>query len=372
MKKNFWILGMAVAALTSCTQSEVVNVPEGKPIGFKMFVENGTRAVESTLTKDNIADIWVLGYKAADASSFTDNMQLFFDNVNVHKETTAGSTTGAWTYTPLQYWSKNTTYRFAAYADGKNSSSDVTYNPKDDFLLFDDYVAGSKDLLASIPGDRTTDNDLSGEPNVAFNFNHLLAKVQFVFTEQANVYMQVKNLKIANAVNRGDGKYYHDVTSVTGAYSLNAFGGKQGVHWTLSIAENDKGYSFVTSLTPTLALDALDEMFVIPQENTDKKATFELVTYQDAGFTNEINRTSMSIPLTTMGVKMDPNSTATTDIDGGIWRPSRVYRYHITFTASEFDEVPIKFTVNSVAAWDNNLSPDDENDDILPGVTESN
>lgn len=35
MKKNFWILGMAVAALTSCTQSEVVNVRKESLLSLK-------------------------------------------------------------------------------------------------------------------------------------------------------------------------------------------------------------------------------------------------------------------------------------------------------------------------------------------------
>ena len=44
MKKNVWLLGVAAAALTSCTQSEVLDVPESKLIGFETHVEKQTRA----------------------------------------------------------------------------------------------------------------------------------------------------------------------------------------------------------------------------------------------------------------------------------------------------------------------------------------
>ena len=293
--------------------------------------------------------------------------------VPVYKVTEGTGTTGAWTYENLQYWTKNTVYRFAAYANGTEKiDGNVDYKAASDKLVFTDYQAGHDDLIASIPGDRTTGDDLKNMANVSFNFNHLLAKVQFVFTEQANVFLRIEGLKITNAVNKGTGEYYHNSTGVSNAYKFsNENTTNQGVLWTLSSSTSDQGYVYSTPLTPNVSVDAVDEMFVLPQDNTLKEAEFYLVTYQDAAFTNKINSTKYTIPLKTTDVIMNPGSTPV-DIDGGKWCPGRVYRYHITFTADEFNEIPIKFTVNSVAAWDNNLSPNDDNDDILPGVTEGN
>ena len=61
MKKNVWLLGAAVAALTSCTQSEVLDVPEGKKIQFESFVEKPTRAV-SDLLPSTFEKAWIFGY----------------------------------------------------------------------------------------------------------------------------------------------------------------------------------------------------------------------------------------------------------------------------------------------------------------------
>lgn len=45
MKKSLFVLGVAVAALASCTQSEVLEVAEGRAIQFNTFVNNNTKAV---------------------------------------------------------------------------------------------------------------------------------------------------------------------------------------------------------------------------------------------------------------------------------------------------------------------------------------
>ena len=45
MKKSLWILGVAVIALTGCTNNEVVDIPQSRAINFSnAFVNNTTRA----------------------------------------------------------------------------------------------------------------------------------------------------------------------------------------------------------------------------------------------------------------------------------------------------------------------------------------
>ena len=48
MKKNVWLLGVAVAALTSCTQSEVLDIPESRTISFETFLGKSSRAADYT------------------------------------------------------------------------------------------------------------------------------------------------------------------------------------------------------------------------------------------------------------------------------------------------------------------------------------
>ena len=46
MKTNLFLLGMAVAAFSSCTNEEVTDVAQNRAIKFNQFVENNTREVQ--------------------------------------------------------------------------------------------------------------------------------------------------------------------------------------------------------------------------------------------------------------------------------------------------------------------------------------
>ena len=43
MKKSLFVFGMAISALTGCTQSEVLDVADSRAIGFDAFVGKPTR-----------------------------------------------------------------------------------------------------------------------------------------------------------------------------------------------------------------------------------------------------------------------------------------------------------------------------------------
>ncbi len=53
MKKSFFVLGVAVAALASCTNEEVVDMPQSRAIQFGTFVNHSTRS-SVTETTDRI------------------------------------------------------------------------------------------------------------------------------------------------------------------------------------------------------------------------------------------------------------------------------------------------------------------------------
>ncbi len=52
MKTNLFLLGMAVAAFSSCTNEEVTDVAQNRAIKFNQFVNNNTRTVVE-VNKDN-------------------------------------------------------------------------------------------------------------------------------------------------------------------------------------------------------------------------------------------------------------------------------------------------------------------------------
>lgn len=68
MKKSLFVLGVAVAALASCTQSEVLEVAENRAIQFNTFVNNNTKAVTEINAADGLTSFYVFGYHGDNTS----------------------------------------------------------------------------------------------------------------------------------------------------------------------------------------------------------------------------------------------------------------------------------------------------------------
>ena len=122
MKKTLWMLGVAVAALTSCTESEVLDVPESKLIAFDTHVDKSTRAVNNLLGNDNIAKFYVYGVKGSkvgDVFTNEDSPDLLFDRIEVSR-TKTDQVWSAFSYSDLKAWEMGKYYRFAGYSDGNS------------------------------------------------------------------------------------------------------------------------------------------------------------------------------------------------------------------------------------------------------------
>lgn len=190
MKKLF-VMTLAVAALASCSKVEPIEPGYKSAIGFgKSFVDNSTKAL---IDNSNIANFSVWG---------TENGAPIFEGLEVRKDD--DSQDSAWGYTGTRYWHANSDYKFAAVAphDVNYSTtvqlvnelpSTATYTLEDDF---DKQV----DLLYAAAADVNVDTTLPTTP-VAFSFEHMLAKVQFSFTNDhvasCGYTVKISELKIA-------------------------------------------------------------------------------------------------------------------------------------------------------------------------------
>lgn len=183
MRKSLLLLGVAVAALASCTQNEVVDIAESNVIKFdNAFVGKATKAV-TAVTTENLQSFYVYGYE--------DNTQIF-DNENVYLQN------GLWAYDNIQKWNEDATaYAFAAYSNGGLNKGDgslngVTFTKDTPQLEIKDYVAdGSSDLLASISSTTLADDNIP----VEFTFDHVLSMVKFTIKSGLG---NTKNLKISD------------------------------------------------------------------------------------------------------------------------------------------------------------------------------
>lgn len=187
------MLGVAVAALASCTQNEVLEVAEGRAIGFDAFVNNQTKAV-IPVTSINSSQFYVFGEYATTTNPWTKQGSAF------------NNETGDATY----YWEPNKTYRFGAYANGVlGQLSNASFDATNSTLKFTGYTPEDLDLVAAVSADVASGNatESSNSNSVALTFKHMLSQVKLTFTtDAASTYqLTISNVSISNAVSTADG-----------------------------------------------------------------------------------------------------------------------------------------------------------------------
>ena len=206
MKKSLFLLGVAAAVFSGCSNQEVMDVAEyaNQPIEFTTFVDKTTRSGD--VTSQNFQKFWVF---AQNKGTGDQNWADAFTNVQVSK---AGD--NEWLPINTYYWEKNKEFRFAGYANGESqlNKSIVSYDAGSQsggstsgLLTFTGYrTDGKNDLVAAMGNESnyTWDGTASGEaPKVSMTFRHMLSKLTFTFkTKMANTYtVAVNNLRLEAA-----------------------------------------------------------------------------------------------------------------------------------------------------------------------------
>lgn len=167
MKKLF-ISMLAVAALASCSQEDVIVADKGDLIGFNSFVENSTRATAATDPS----------YSAATLPYFDVYGAVGGVNIYDGDRVTRGTAAlgAAWSLAsdaPNQYWIAGAQYKFAAVVDATSVTTDTNTGLP---TVLSYTTSQQKDMLYDYVEKvgQATNNGLVG-----FSFNHLLSKVKF-------------------------------------------------------------------------------------------------------------------------------------------------------------------------------------------------
>lgn len=193
MKKMLLVLGVAAAAMTSCTSDEVLEMNPTNTIKFESFVNKGTRAVTETRTAE-LTKFYVFGYHDGDASPVFSNNSVTF-------------TDGSWMNESTKYWTANQ-YYFGAYANKATSDKldgDPTGEAEASFanngtLTISNYSVGSNnpenhstdDLVGAVVAHN---NSSLSNATIQFNFQHLLSQVKFEFcNNNQGYYMKVSDI----------------------------------------------------------------------------------------------------------------------------------------------------------------------------------
>lgn len=342
MKKSFFLLGVAVAAMTSCSNDKLLDQAEPiqKAIGFDSFVNKGTKAttpVTNEVTANNLNRFYVYGYHNGTPS-------VVFNNVSVIK---AGND---WTMekTNEKNW-ETKLYNFAAYADGPGEANYSSSSLKTSFanatLSFTDYstTLNQNDLIAAL---YARDNSIVlNTTEVALDFEHLLSKVDFTFenTNDNDLLMVVENVKltvktVADCDYNATATVWKNFESETvyelhqptnGTNDADLFGGDNDLKSTAKKFIIEQGE---TSNVST-------EYFVIPNQS-DATITYDVTFYDKAGNLVETKENQV--------LSLFP----TIDQTKISWTPSYIYKYNVQLPASP---KKIEFTVNTVGEWEQSV-----------------
>ena len=343
MKTKLWMLGAAVAALTSCTQSEVVEIPESRVIGFDTYVGKDARAV-TTINTAGLINFWVYCAKGeGTGTSFTEDdedanttgTQHFFDAVEVTKSGTNYSYAH-------KYWQGGKRYRFASYSDGNESlTSGVEFNVNNDGtwgFRFSDYTAENKDLIVALPNEISINDEVTNHTHVNLAFNHMLARVQIIFYIDAletGQQLQIDKFEIPASV-KGT------CTVITNSESTNPTilwvpAEEQDAKYSLK-GEDVDGSTIVQSGTDKV----LFECYVIPQPNSSLVIPeIEIHTLNANGnVLHTANYKDVSLALS--------------DANHQSWQPSTIYSYQ-AYIGGNAHQIHFKATVDS---WDDPVAGD--------------
>lgn len=173
--KKLLVFALAAVGMVACMSEETTLLPQGDAISFESaFIDNATRAAaDPSTTTAELDGFNVWGFvKAYDGT--------IFDGTEVKK------VDGAWSYQGTQYWVPGQSFYFAALAPMNSANWEVTKATGDAAKLglgtvsFEN-VSGTEDLLYAKEMKVAKSLNEDNGP-VKFQFQHLLSKVKFTFT----------------------------------------------------------------------------------------------------------------------------------------------------------------------------------------------
>jgi len=221
MKKLFFA-AIAIAALASCNNDQVINFDKF-PINFgDAFVDNATKALYDDANHVKEFKVWgnVKG---------TNDPPVAIYNGDTVEDASGTYATKIWEQTSgtVQYWIPACTYNFYAIVDantvdasnGAPTKIHYTTNANGDNDLLYGAVTGVVTTADSVPSGGAGIVTINSTPVVSFTLGHLLSKIQFKFTNGSGAYsynvkdVTVEGVKINGEYTISDGKW---------AYATNA------------------------------------------------------------------------------------------------------------------------------------------------------
>lgn len=341
--KKILIAALALAAVSACNKTEIVDQTAPYAIGFaNPFVDNVTRSVNDPSTTS---------LTAFTAYGFMDNTSGV-----VFKDEPVKYVGSKWNTATTQYWVADHDYYFAAIAP---ALPDATSTEKSSWTLDTETASvngvgtvsftntdGTTDLLYASTT-KSTKNITISETNpgtVDFTFNHLLSKVKFGFTNgfaNENTSIIVKDVTLAvpasGSINLGEAGWWSgDKWSAAEPHGLTLNFGDIVVPVTddsdnTSVDENgDNVYPNTTTA------ESYNERLTIPTEYRTYTITFTAELYQGETLAGTYNHVAT--------------------VEGIRFEMGHAYKFTAELNGTNIDPasqlVPITFSVEKINGWD--------------------
>lgn len=322
MKKNFFLAAVVLAAMSSCSKDEVVEVNNGNAIAFRASLDRTiSRGSETDLNNLQAFKVTAIG-----------NDKNYFTNLVVNSSD-GGHT---WQTASTYYW-PSFGLSFFAYAPQDIGSGAVSIdNSAKKITGFSpsQTVSEQKDLvIAYNKGDRLKNE----KPGVALNFKHALSQIEVkAKCMNSNIKVEVLGVKVMNVAGTADFTFPEDKPTDS-SYELS-----QG-QWTN--AKGTQGYLIkgttpvtLTSNAQSIMMDAGNFM-LIPQTLTKWDGTAAsggtylsvLCRISSVDGDNEV----LLYPLaTSTDDKSGKYGLSAVAIDTN-WLPGKKYTYTLTFCGSD-------------------------------------
>lgn len=347
MKKGLWMLGLAAAAMTSCTQSEVLEVAENRAIGFEdVFVGKATRAAAPT--ENTVTELQKSGNGFYVYGGYETVINVFD---NTHVTYNSGSTTSKWEYSPIRYWVKDKYYKFVAYAPAMGVTPTFSYgttstpSANDATLTFTDVVIdGTADnqkdfIVAKSEVITPTDNYTT---KVKFNFYHALSMIKVTLRNgfADGVKVAISDFQITGINTKGN---FTTASTDFSAGSCGTWSDQTSAETTSTFkdagtAGTPLSLRWASSTDDTNTSKAYsNEFIVIPQTIGTVKVKFN-VTVTDAVGTEIVSGKLFDVAIPTTS-----NSA---------WAINNRYHYTLTIDGESVDLTPIEFAEPSVEDWE--------------------
>lgn len=336
MKKSLFMMGVAIAALSSCTQNEVLDIAESNTIRFgNSYIGKPTRA-NIINAESELENFYV--YASTSSDSWSSNTTLL-ENEKVYR----GSE--GWGYDNIQKYTEDNEYSFVAYSDGGNGTTTGKLDNNVKFtapttagaakLEIQNYTtANDNDLLVAISQSVLTSDQLE----VQFAFKHALSQIKFTMHNPlGNNPIRVENFSVTGFKDNG-----------TLTYQLLNDPVKSDIQWT-GADTNDKTISGLALGDATTANPAVGVFTVIPQTLNQLTVSFDATLYNATTGLKEGETEKFS---TTINVA---------DLLNENYKPGFIYNFKMTLNMGY-----IYFDGITVDEWneDVNVNGDNTDDDI--------